>query len=133
MPARFGVLNASAAMECMEEGKVYERRLQWSHSSFVITVPAPIVRHLEAKAGRNIAFHTLPGKVVLTYTNRELTKKDARDIARFEEALDGTTDPDGEMDKYEKALDRMMGSARKDSERPQTRAGPSGLENLRIK
>jgi len=45
----------------------------------------------------------------------------------------GATDDGEGMDKYEEALDRMMGSARKDSERPQTRAGPSGLEKLRIK
>jgi len=130
MPARFGVLNAPAAMECMKEGKVYERRLQRSHNSFVITVPAQIVRHLKAKAGRNIAFHTMPGKAVLTYANKELTKKDIRDIDRFDEAPDGTTDPDVEMDKYERALDRMMGSAKAGSGKHR---GASALEKLRIK
>jgi len=132
LPVRFGALNAPAAMECMGDGKVYERRLQRSHNSFVITVPAQIVRHLEAKAGRSITFHTLPGKAVLTYTSKELTKKDAREIDRFEEALDGMTGPDRETDRYTEALDRMLGSAKKDS-KPQTKAGPSRLENLRIK
>lgn len=116
MLIRPGVLNTLVAMDGMEDGNTYERRLQRLRNSFLIIVPAPIVRHLEAKVGKNITFHTLPGKVVLTYADRDLTKKDIKEI-----------------DKYEEAINRLMGPDEEESEKPQTRAGPSRLEKLRIK
>jgi len=91
--------------------KIYERRLFRQHDSFVLTIPKIMVeKHLKASEGQSIRFYGKDDRVVMV-------------------AGGGADDGEG-VDKYEKALDRMMGSAKAGSGK---RRGADALEKLRIK
>jgi len=73
--------------------KVCERRLFRQHDSFVLTIPKTVVEErLKASEGQSIRFYWKGDRVVLV--------------------AGGGADGGEGMDKYEKALDRVMGSAK---------------------
>jgi len=91
--------------------KTYERRLFRQHDSFVLTISKIMVeRHPKVSEGQSIRICGKDDRVVM---------------------IAGGSADDGEgMDRYRRALDRMMGSAKADARR---RPGADALEKLRIK
>jgi len=95
--------------------KVCERRLFRQHDSFVLTIPKTVVEErLKASEGQSIRFYWKGDRVVLV--------------------AGGGADGGEGMDKYEKALDRVMGSAKAGSGKRrggQTRWSSSGSDDCR--
>jgi len=78
--------------------KIHERRLFRQHDSFVLTMPKTTVeRHLRASEGQSIRICGKDDRVVMV--------------------AGGGADGGEGMDRYERALDRMTGSAKADARR----------------
>ena len=101
---------------CVTEEKVYERKLQQAHDSYIMTVPRSMVLHLGAKVGKSLTFRPLPDMVVLTLSGKDLTKKDL-----------------AEIDKYRKALRVALGREKKEQSESKEESEVSTLEELRLK
>lgn len=111
-------LNTFTSLKIMEE-KVYERRLQKQHGSFVLTIPKTIIeKHLKIKNGQSIKFYGYPDRVVLVPSN-----------------TDTDLEPD-KRDRYRAALDKIMDNEtdeKKITDMVKTNSKASRLEKLRLK
>ncbi len=103
----------------MEE-QVFERRLQQSHGSFLLTIPRAMVKRAKLHRGQGVRLTFRNGEIIITPTGAV--------------AGGGAPGPTG-SDEYETAVTEMIAKGRSEKSKGRGGAAPgrSKLERLRLK
>ena len=110
----------------IETDRVYERKLQKKHDSYIITVPKEMVRQLNVKPGQNIEFHPYKDALILKKSGHDLTKKDKAEA-------DKVLVDKAEFNKYDRALQKALEMDHEEQQKSEKQPEMSRLERLRLK